>query len=66
MSWTVSAYGNVNEVMALIVLITLIPANLIVRERQCRRPQGAMKQVQKDWSVLRDMPFLLMAAGKVS
>jgi hypothetical protein len=46
--------------MALVVVITLIPANLIARVRpgwQVRKSNAV------DWSAFRDVPFMIMMAG---
>ncbi|MCJ1471440.1 hypothetical protein MMC13_000079 [Lambiella insularis] len=52
-AWTVRA-------MALVVLLTLIPANIIARERPGHSGRG---KITMDWSALRDIPFLLMVTG---
>lgn len=46
--------------MALVVLLTLIPANIIARERPGRPKKGA---VTMDWAILHDVPYLLMMVG---
>ena len=46
--------------IALVVLLTLIPANIVVRERPGYKSR---RKTTMDWSALRDIPFLLMAAG---
>lgn len=47
--------------IALIVLVTLIPANLITRQRPTWKRKGPP---QMDWTLFRDSSFLLMTAGK--
>ena len=46
--------------MALVVLLTLIPANIIARERPGRPKKGV---VTMDWTIFHDIPYLLMMAG---
>ncbi len=46
--------------MALIALLTLLPINLVIRERP--RPRGKVV-ARMDRSLLADTPFLLMLAG---
>ncbi|MCJ1383824.1 hypothetical protein MMC17_006938 [Xylographa soralifera] len=52
-AWTV-------RVMALVVLLTLIPANIIARERPGHKSRG---KTTMDWSAFQDIPYLLMMAG---
>ncbi|KAL8992325.1 MAG: hypothetical protein Q9188_007614, partial [Gyalolechia gomerana] len=52
-AWTV-------RVVALVVLVTLIPANLIARERPGSQNR---KKPQMDWSAFTDVPYLLVTAG---
>ncbi|MCJ1322234.1 hypothetical protein MMC15_007581 [Xylographa vitiligo] len=52
-AWTV-------RVMALVVLLTLIPANIIARERPSHKSR---RQTTMDWSAFHDIPYLLMMAG---
>ncbi|KAL8931819.1 MAG: hypothetical protein Q9216_007061, partial [Gyalolechia sp. 2 TL-2023] len=53
-AWTV-------RVIALVVLVTLLPANLIARERPgC---QNKKKKPSMDWSAFTDIPYLLVMAG---
>ena len=47
--------------MALVVLLTLIPANIIARERPGHKSR---RQTTMDWSAFHDIPYLLMMAGK--
>ena len=47
-------------VMALVVVLTLIPANLIARVRPGWQ---AKKSNAVDWSAFRDVSFMLMMAG---
>ena len=42
------------------MLITLIPANLIARERPGRKNKN---KPQMDWSAFTDVPYLLVMAG---
>ncbi|MCJ1282741.1 hypothetical protein MMC26_002066 [Xylographa opegraphella] len=51
--WTV-------RVMALVVFLTLIPANIIARERPGHKRRG---KITMDWSAFHDIPYLLMMAG---
>ncbi|KAI4167478.1 MAG: hypothetical protein LQ348_007651, partial [Seirophora lacunosa] len=59
-AWTV-------RVVALIVLVTLIPANLMARERPGRRTAKKKEKKKKkpsiDWSAFTDAPYLLVTAG---
>ncbi|KAL9576074.1 MAG: hypothetical protein Q9212_007408, partial [Teloschistes hypoglaucus] len=54
-------FGWTVRVIALVVLITLIPANLIARERPGTIRKGSPQQM--DWSAFTDMPYLLVMAG---
>lgn len=47
-------------VIALVSLLTLLPANLIVRQRPGWRGRG---RPEMDWAAFRDAPFMLMMAG---
>ncbi|KAL9598103.1 MAG: hypothetical protein Q9179_004028, partial [Wetmoreana sp. 5 TL-2023] len=49
-----------NQVLALVVLLSLIPANLIARERPGVRRKG---KAQMDWTAFTDVPYLLVTAG---
>lgn len=51
---------DLNKVIALIVLVTLIPANLIVRQRSGSKSKGPP---QMDWTMFRDLPYMFMTAG---
>ncbi|KAL8635014.1 MAG: hypothetical protein Q9228_007453, partial [Teloschistes exilis] len=53
-------FGWTVRVIALIVLVTLIPANLIARERPGTIRKGTP---QMDWSAFTDVPYLLVMAG---
>lgn len=46
--------------MALVVLLTLIPANLIARERPGKPKKGP---ITMDWTIFHDIPYLLMMTG---
>ncbi|KAL8823777.1 MAG: hypothetical protein Q9170_008319, partial [Blastenia crenularia] len=48
------------RVLALIVLVTLIPANLIARERPGLKRKH---KPQMDWTAFTDLPYLLVMAG---
>ncbi|KAA6415079.1 MAG: MFS monocarboxylate [Lasallia pustulata] len=48
------------RVIALVSLLTLLPANLIVRQRPGWRGRG---RPEMDWAAFRDAPFMLMMAG---
>ncbi|MCJ1437677.1 hypothetical protein MMC27_007064 [Xylographa pallens] len=52
-AWTV-------RVMALVVFLTLIPANIIARERPGHKSRA---KTTMDWSAFHDIPYLLMMAG---
>ncbi|KAL8627374.1 hypothetical protein Q9189_006929 [Teloschistes chrysophthalmus] len=58
--WTVRANSNA-LVIALVVLVTLIPANLIARERPGTIHRKGTPQM--DWSAFTDVPYLLVMAG---
>ena len=47
--------------MALVSLVTLVPANIIARQRPSWKPRGPP---QMDWTAFRDVPYLLMMAGE--
>lgn len=52
--------ADICTVIALIVLITLLPAQIVVRERKGwkRKAKPSM-----DWNMFRDITYLLVAAG---
>ncbi|KAL8751280.1 MAG: hypothetical protein Q9184_006123 [Pyrenodesmia sp. 2 TL-2023] len=52
-------FGWTMRVVALVVLVTLIPTNLIARERPGRRKA----KPQMDWSAFTDVPYLLVMGG---
>lgn len=47
-------------VIALVSLLTLLPANLIVRQRPGWRGRP---RPEMDWAAFRDVPYMLMMAG---
>ena len=47
-------------VFALVALVTLIPANIIVRQRS----NVIRGRRDKSWDMFKDVSFLLMSAGK--
>ena len=55
-------YAWTMRVLALVVLLTLIPANIIARQRPAMKKKGPP---QMDWGVFSDVPFMLLAAGKL-
>lgn len=59
-SWSKGVRPLIVIAIALVVLLTLIPANLIARERPGRSKKGATTM---DWTIFRDIPYLLMMAG---
>jgi len=59
-SWSVDVRPLIVIAIALVVLLTLIPANLIARERPGRTKKGATTM---DWTIFRDIPYLLMMTG---
>lgn len=57
---TLHAPPLIVAVIALVSLLTLLPANLIVRQRPGWQGRGRPKM---DWAAFRDVPYMLMMAG---